>query len=115
MFIVLEKLSNDKHIEYREAFKRYRITFEGLVFNGYERTAIIADQNEKRIIRNEIWLLRGTWAAAIIGFLVLFGYIFLCISLIILITHTIGFGKQSPQKNLNFPRGLIYSLLSKQK
>jgi hypothetical protein len=67
MLIVLQKLLDDNHIEFKVEHNRYRITFEGLVFNGYEQTAIISAQNETRIIRNERLLVRGTWAAAIVA------------------------------------------------
>ena len=60
--------------------KNYFITFEGLVFHqqgGYANKIILDSENEKRIVRNEKWLLRGNWFAGIAAFLVLLWQIFL--------------------------------------
>lgn len=77
--LILNKLIKDGLVErFIDPNKndRYIVTFDGLLFAGYEKTGIINGQNEKRIARNEVWVLRGTWAAAFVGALVLAWYIF---------------------------------------
>lgn len=56
----------------------FYITYEGYLFIGYEPQQEIKNleyaisvQNEKRIIRNEILLVRGTWFAGIAAVLLL--------------------------------------------
>ncbi len=59
---------------------RYFITFDGVVFNqsgGYKEMITISGQNEKRIVRNEKWLVRGTWTASVVGVLLLLWQLFL--------------------------------------
>jgi hypothetical protein len=87
--ISLEKLLRDKYVY--EFINRndsndiiYTITIEGIIFCGYvEQDRInvvnqtIFDQNETRIIRNEKWLIRGTWFAGFAGLLLLLWQIFL--------------------------------------
>lgn len=88
------KLQTDGHIiievknaEPRLIQVRNKATIDGRLFynlGGYKQKVIddainssLIAQNEKRIIRNEIWLLRGTWVASIVGFLLLVWQVFL--------------------------------------
>ncbi len=93
MFEILHKLETDGYINgLRRPFQgqnvtMYYSTFDGRIFyinGGYKKqqeniriNEANSARNERRMVRNEIWLLRGTWAAAMIGFLVLVWYIFL--------------------------------------
>jgi len=62
----------------------YQMTYEGLLFHGYRKQSeidemnhVIFVHNEKRIVRNEKWLNRGTWTASIVGVMLLLWQIFL--------------------------------------
>jgi len=69
-------ISDDK----TNSFIAYNVTFDGMVLfesGGYHKKIVIDAQNEKRIIRNENLLIKGTWAAAIAAAFVLCWQIFL--------------------------------------
>ena len=52
------------------------ITADGFIFQGYVKQAITDAQTEKRIMRNENLLIRGTWFAGIAAILLLAWQIF---------------------------------------
>ena len=87
MLRIIKKLLDDKYVVEEPISgldqMGYHISFDGYLFKGYEvqkkiddQNAINYVQNEKRIIRNERLLIVGTWAAAIVGLLVLCWYIY---------------------------------------
>ena len=81
--LILNKLLSDGLIEKditEDKRERYIISFDGLIFQGYENMQINDRQNQITIALTSKWVMRGTCAAAILaGFLLvwqIFVYIY---------------------------------------
>ncbi|WP_184550068.1 hypothetical protein [Mucilaginibacter sp. FT3.2] len=73
--IALRQANEDGYIYSEPHTGNITITLKGYMFVGYEQQAIDDARNEDRVRKNERWVLRATWAAAIVGFLVLSWYV----------------------------------------
>ncbi|GAC1314469.1 MAG: hypothetical protein NVSMB24_39160 [Mucilaginibacter sp.] len=76
MNMLISKLERDGYLICKKE-NIYTITAEGFLFGGYVKKEIIDAQNERRIIRNEKLLIRGTWFAGLAAILLLVWQIFL--------------------------------------
>jgi len=80
--LILNKLLSDGLIEKditEDKRERYIISFNGLIFQGYENTQINERQNQIMIALTSKWVMRGTCAAAILAGLLLIWQIFVYI------------------------------------
>jgi len=73
--VLMNKLERDGYVAHTTG-DLYTITAEGFLFDGYVKQAITDAQNERRIVRNENLLIRGTWFAGFAALLLLAWQIF---------------------------------------
>jgi hypothetical protein len=77
--LILDKLIHDNFIRVEEEKKdyfKYKITFDGWVFIGYENKIEIDARTDRRLIRADNKIFYATLSAAFVGIAVLVWYIF---------------------------------------